>query len=156
DQGGNCVPVAFFDALPQLRNPETESYAPNLHGVWDTNILEKATAGKTVDQVASELDKSFHRKIRLWQKALPDIDSWAWESYRLAVKSAYGKLPVRVPGESPQPVKSCAEDNHISSRMLKLNEHLEEPYQRMAVPVVRERLAQAGARLALLLNQLWS
>jgi len=38
---------------------------------------------------------------------------------------------------------------------LKLNEHLEDPYQNMAVPIVRERLAQAGARLALLLNQLW-
>ena len=46
DQGGNCVPVAFFDALPQLRNPQTESYAPNLHGVWDTNILAKGNGGK--------------------------------------------------------------------------------------------------------------
>jgi hypothetical protein len=39
--------------------------------------------------------------------------------------------------------------------MLKLNEHLDEPYQNTAAPIVRQRLAQAGARLALLLNQLW-
>jgi hypothetical protein len=39
--------------------------------------------------------------------------------------------------------------------MLQLNEHLTDPYQNMAAPIVRERLAQAGARLALLLNQLW-
>jgi hypothetical protein len=57
--------------------------------------------------------------------------------------------------EAPQPVKTCADDNHISARMLKFNEHLVDPYQNMAVPNVRERLAQAGARLALLLNQIW-
>jgi hypothetical protein len=155
DQGGNCVPVAFFDLLPQLRNPQTESYAPNLHGVWDTNILAKATEGKTVDQVASDLDQSFRRKIARWQEGSGDIDTWAWESYQLATKKVYGKLPVRIPAEAPQPVMSCADDNHISARMLKLNEHLDEPYQNTAAPIVRQRLAQAGARLALLLNQLW-
>ena len=120
DQGGNCVPVAFFDALPQLRNPQTESYAPNLHGVWDTNILARATEGKTVDQVASDLDQSFRMKIARWQEGRPDVDAWAWESYQLAVKKVYGKLPARIPVETPQPVTSCADDNHVSARMLKL------------------------------------
>src|SRR5882672_1644528 len=92
DQGGNCVPVAFFDALPQLRNPDTESYAPNLHGVWDTNILERMTTGKTSEQVASELEESFRSQITRWKKASADVNGWAWESYRLAQK-AYGKLP---------------------------------------------------------------
>jgi hypothetical protein len=155
DQGGNCVPVAFFDALPELRNPRTESYAPNLHGVWDTNILAKATEGKTVDQVASDLDQSFRRKMARWQAGAADIDAWAWESYQLAEKNAYGRLPVRVPVEISHPIMSCADDNHVSTRMLNLNERLVEPYQNMAFPIVRERLAQAGARLALLLNQLW-
>jgi len=155
DQGGNCVPVAFFDALPQVRNPQSESYAPNLHGVWDTNILEISTAGKTVDQVASELDQSFHAKIAGWQKGSANVDNWARESYQLAVKNVYGKLPVPIPIETPQSIMSCADDNHVSTRMLKLNEHLVDPYQDMAVPIVRKRLAQAGARLALLLNQLW-
>ncbi len=155
DQGGNCVPVAFFDALPQLRNPLTESYAPNLHGVWDTNILARATEGKTVEQVASDLDQSFRKKIARWEKGSADIDAWAWESYQLAAKMVYGKLPVRIPVEAPQPITSCADDNHISARMLKVKEHLDAPYQAAAVPIVRRRLAQAGARLALLLNQLW-
>jgi hypothetical protein len=155
DQGGNCVPVAFFDALPQLRNPQTESYAPNLHGVWDTNILGRATTGKTVDQVASDLDQSFRSKMAGWQKGSSNVDAWAWESYQLAAKNVYGKLPVRIPVENPQAMMFCADDNHVSARMLKLNEHLVEPYQNMAVPIVRKRLAQAGARLAMLLNQLW-
>jgi hypothetical protein len=158
DLGGNCVPVAFFDQQPMLTNPERESYSPNLHAVWDTNILERATMGKSVEQVTAELDQSFRKKIARWQKgpAEPaDIDSWAWESYQLAVKKTYGKLPVRIPVQAPQPIMSCVDDNHISARMLKLNERLEEAYQKMAVPVVRQRIAQAGARLALLLNQLW-
>jgi S1/P1 Nuclease len=155
DEGGNCVPVAFFDTPPQLRNPQTESYAPNLHGVWDTNILERATTGKTVDQVASELDATFSKKLAGWQKGSANIDAWVWESHELAAKNVYGKLPVRIPVEAPQPVKSCADDNHVSARNLTLNEHLEEPYQDMAAPIVRQQVAKAGAHLAMLLNQLW-
>jgi hypothetical protein len=155
DQGGNCVPVTFFDIQPQQRNPQTESYAPNLHAVWDTNILEKDTAGMTVDEVVSELDRTFRKKIPAWEKGPVKVDDWAWESYQLAVKHVYGNLPARIAVEAPQPLKSCADDNHISTRMLKLNEQIEKPYQDMAAPIVRERLAQAGARLAMLLNQLW-
>jgi hypothetical protein len=155
DQGGNCVPVTFFDQSPQLRNPQTESYSPNLHGVWDTNILERATEGKSMDLLAVELDQSFSRKIARWQKTSPDIDGWAWEGFLLAEKNVYGKLPVRISAETPQHVSSCADDDHISTRMLALHERLVEPYQKMAAPIVRARLAQAGARLALLLNQLW-
>jgi S1/P1 Nuclease len=155
DQGGNCVPVAFFDSLPQVRNPAAETYAPNLHGVWDTNILERASSGKSVDQTAMEIDQSLRRKIARWQKGSADVDAWAWESYQLAGKKAYGKLPVPIGFEAPQVVKSCADDNHVSERMLELNERLTEAYQNMAAPIVRQRLAQAGARLALLLNDLW-
>ena len=96
DQGGNCVPVAYFDALPQLRNPVTESYAPNLHGVWDTNILDRITAGKTPDQVAIELERSFRRKIARWQRSAADVNQWAWESYQIAQETVYRKLPVPI------------------------------------------------------------
>jgi hypothetical protein len=155
DLGGNCVPVAFFDEPPQLRNQQLEIYSPNLHAVWDTNILERATMGKTVEEVTAELDASFRGEIVRWEKARPDIDAWAWESHVLAQKDAYGKLPVQVPLETPQPVTSCADDNHVVARMLQLNERLAGPYQKVAAPIVPERLTQAGARLALLLNQIW-
>jgi hypothetical protein len=155
DQGGNCVPVTYFDAIPELKNPQTESYAPNLHGVWDTNILATMTMGKTSEQIASELDQLFQSKIIRWKKTSADVNEWAWESYQLAQKKVYGKLPVRVPVESPQPITSCADNNHISARMLKLNERLEQPYQDVATPLVQQQIAKAGARLALLLNQLW-
>jgi hypothetical protein len=155
DEGGNCVPVAFFKLTPELRNPQTESYSPNLHGVWDTNILGKATAGKTDEQVAADLNMTFSKKIAGWQKASPNIDAWAWESYKLATKNVYGKLPVHIAVETPQAVKTCADDNHVGARNLKLSEHLEDPYQAMAAPLVREQIAKAGGHLALLLNRLW-
>lgn len=155
DLGGNCVPVAFFVEIPQLRNKQMDIYSPNLHAVWDANILEKDSAGKTVDQLAAELDDSFRGKIALWGKGKPNIDAWAWESHLLAVKSGYGRLPVQVAAESPQSVTICSEDNDISARMLKLDEHLSGPYQTTARPIVRMRLAEAGARLALLLDQVW-
>ena len=155
DQGGNCVPVAFFDTHPELRNPQSESYAPNLHGVWDTNILEKATTGKTVAEVAANLDQTYGKQIARWQKGPANLDAWVAESYELGAKKVYGKLPVPIPVETPQTIKSCADDNHISARMLKLGERLEESYQSMGAPIVMQRLARAGARLAMLLNQLW-
>jgi hypothetical protein len=155
DLGGNCVPVAFFDEQPQLRNPQTENYSPNLHSVWDVNILERATTGKTVDQVAADLDQSFRKQIAQWQKVPANVDGWAWESHLLSRNEAYRKLPTPIGADAPMPITTCADDNHISARMLQLNERLTEPYQNMAAPIVRERLAQAAARLALLLNQLW-
>lgn len=155
DLGGNCVPVAFFDEAPQLRNQQLEIYSPNLHAVWDTNILERATMGMPVEEVASELNTSFRGKIARWEKVSPDIDGWAWESHLLAQKDAYGRLPVQIAAETPQAVASCADDHDVSARMLQLNERLAEPYQVASEPTVRERLAQAGARLASLLNQIW-
>jgi len=156
DEGGNCVPVTFFNTAPRLKDPpQDESYTPNLHGVWDTNILGKATTGKTIDQVAAELDAAFRKKITGWQKGSPNIDAWAWESYKLATKNVYGKLPVHIAVETPQLVKTCADDNHVGARNVKRDERLEDPYQAMAAPIVREQIAQAGARLAHLLNRLW-
>jgi hypothetical protein len=113
------------------------------------------TSGKTSEQVASDIGRKFRSKIRRWKSADANVNQWAWESYQLAQKTVYGKLPVRILRESPQLVKSCADDNHISSRMLKLNERLEQRYQDAAAPVVQQQIAKAGARLALLLNQLW-
>ena len=155
DQGGNCVPVSYFDALPQLRNSVTEIYAPNLHGIWDTNILERMTTSKTPEQVAVELERSFRWKIARWQRSTADVNQWAWESHKIAQETVYRKLPVPIRAAPPQPIKSCADDNHIAIRMLNLHERLEQPYQDVAAPIVQQQLAKAGARLAMLLNQLW-
>lgn len=155
DEGGNCVPVAYFGNLPIVTYPRTETYAPTLHGIWDYEILTRATKGMTVDQVAADLDRSFRKQIPGWQKGPADFDAWSWESFELAWNVAYGKLPVSILAETPQPVKSCADADHVSARMFILDERIEQPYQDVALPVVRERLAQAAARVAMVLNQLW-
>ncbi|MGH9567268.1 MAG: S1/P1 nuclease, partial [Candidatus Angelobacter sp.] len=39
DRGGNCVPVTFFDKMPQ---PAARgSFIPNLHEIWDHDLPEK-------------------------------------------------------------------------------------------------------------------
>lgn len=170
DFGGNCVPVAFFGTQPQLRNPQTESYAPNLHGVWDTDILVHSMGQKTVQQLADELPQRYASQLRSWQKLeivtvetpsvakfiLPStFDKWSWETHLLAEQYVYGKLPTRIPVEAPVHMAACSDNNHVSTRMLALHEDLEQPYEDAATPVVHEQLAKAGIRLAAVLNALW-
>jgi len=52
-------------------------------------------------------------------------------------------------------VDTCAEDDHISMRMLKLNEQIGDEYERAAEAAAQEQLAKAGARLAALFNSVW-
>ena len=80
------------------------------------------------------------------------MNDWAWESHNYANKVAYGDLPVAVPIETPVPTPTCAADNDIAGRMLKLHIVVGEPYQEAAAKVVELRLAQGGIRLAMILN----
>jgi hypothetical protein len=171
DLGGNCMPVTFFNAEPKLTNPQYETYAPNLHGVWDFGIYQREfkdpnltqtdveyRAGyelQTIQKSADQFDSQFASQEAKWMKGRIDIDAWTWESFVIGKAIAYGKLPVAVPEEKPVGNHSCADDDHISSRMLKLSERLEQPYEDAALPVYEQQLAKAGARLALVLNQIW-
>ncbi len=155
DRGGNCVPVAFFAHAPRETNPTQESYAPNLHEVWDVEIIDRFLNGQTQEAAAANLNRQFRAKIPAWQSKPADFTSWAWESHQKAESIAYGRLPVKIAIETPRPIESCADDDHISTRMLHLNENLGAAYQDAAAPVVREQLARAGIRLAALLNSVW-
>ncbi len=155
DRGGNCVPVEYFEKQTQLTNPATGSYSPNLHSVWDTNIVETIAKGETVERFAAELDEQFQSREAPWQQTGMNFDDWAWESHEKAEQTTYGRLPQKIKVESPVPINTCLDDNNISARMLALHEDLEQPYQDAAAPVVRERLAKAGVRLAMILNQIW-
>jgi len=53
------------------------------------------------------------------------------------------------------PIKSCADDNHVSTRLLKLDEHVSQAYVDAVAPTIKEQLAKAGLRLAMILNQIW-
>jgi len=152
DHGGNCVPVGFFGTEPQLRNAQSESYSPNLHGVWDTSIVGKVIGDKTVQQFAKDLDAENASQIPGWISGTSNFDDWAWEGHELAESAVYGKLPHFVPTEKPVETQTCADDNHVAARNLALHEDLEQPYQDASSPVVQQQIAKAGARLAALLN----
>jgi hypothetical protein len=155
DRGGNCIPVAFFDRAPRETNPVQENYDPNLHEVWDVEIIERFVNGQTPQEAADELETVFRAQIPGWQSQPANFKSWAWESHQLAESTAYGRLPAKIAIETPRPIDSCADDDHISTRMLRLNENPAADYQNAAAPVVQEQLAKAGARLAALLNSIW-
>jgi nuclease S1 len=155
DRGGNCVPVWFFDRTPRELDRANESYRPNLHEIWDVEILERWAQGRTPQQIANELDRDQPLAIEGGIPQTPEFFAWAWESHELAEAVAYGKLPHRIPVEQPREIASCADDDHVSSRMLRLDELLGQAYQDAGAPVVREQLNKAGVRLAALLNSLW-
>ena len=50
---------------------------------------------------------------------------------------------------------SCADDNHVAARLLRLHEQVDAAYESAAYPVIAEQLAKGGARLALILNHIW-
>ena len=155
DLGGNCVPVEFEDRAPEETNVESGTYRPNLHAVWDTDIIEQFTRGETPEQVANELENKFKARIAVWKSQPVDLTAWVWQSHRIAQRIAYGRLPVKVPVEKSEKVDSCSGDNHVSTRMLKLHEQLGSSYDTAAEEAIQEQLAKAGARLADVLNSLW-
>ena len=156
DRGGNCVPVTYFDEKPAMHgDPKYQSYSPNLHGIWDTEIVEKAADGKNSGAFADELDKKFSSQEHTWESGKVDVDGWTWESHDLAERVTYGELPQKIAIEAPKPVDSCADDNDIAGRMLRLNENLGAAYQSAAAPVVESQIAKAGIRLSVILNQIW-
>jgi hypothetical protein len=155
DEGGNCVPIDFLGNAPVERNPQYETYAPNLHGVWDYAIIQRMRGTEGVAQWAASLDERFRAQAPAWEKAGVNVDDWAWESHVVADSVVYAKLPVAIPVEKPVPMKSCADDDHVSTRLLKLHEQVLQPYVDAVAPTISEQIAKAGIRLAMVLNQIW-
>jgi hypothetical protein len=155
DMGGNCVPIDFFGTPPVEKNPQTESYAPNLHAIWDSAIIGRLRGAESVADWAASLDRQFSSQVGGWEKQGIDVEDWAWESHELADSVVYSRLPVAVPVEKPVEVKSCVDDNHVSTRLLKLNEQVSQPYVDAVAPTINDQIAKAGVRLAMILNHIW-
>ena len=155
DLGGNCVPVDFMGIPPVEKNRQAESYSPNLHGIWDSSIIQRMKRRETVEQWADSIDRRFSSQAARWQKAGINLNDWAWESHELAYSVVYSKLPVAIPVEEPEPTKSCVDDGHVSARLLKLHERVSQQYVDAVAPTIDEQIAKAGIRLAMILNQIW-
>jgi hypothetical protein len=137
------------------RNVQSESYAPNLHSIWDAGIVQRLKGTEPVAQWADSLDREFSAQVSAWQKEGVKLDDWAWEGHELADSVVYAKLPAPIPVEKPVAVKSCSDDDHVSTRLLKLREQVAQAYLDAVAPTVNEQIAKAGVRLAMILNQIW-
>jgi hypothetical protein len=150
DEGGNCVPVGYLRRVPREHE---HHFDPNLHGVWDTLIIERDMQGAEPREYADFLEASFQSDVDSWQKAGIHVDDWTWESHALAETVAYGNLQPKDPAEAPVTVHSCTDDNNVGDRLLQMHFVVTEKYQDAAAPVVEKRIAQAGIRLAMMLNE---
>lgn len=117
--------------------------------------IRDASRDDDVTQFAIRLSSEFATDIKTWRREPVDLDQWAWDSHQLAVGVAYLKLPTPVPTEKPQAVKTCSDDNNVGKRMKQLNEDLGAQYLTSVTPVIKQQMARAGTRLAMILNQLW-
>lgn len=159
DRGGNCVPVTFLGKTP--RPAAHGSFTPNLHEIWDHNIPEKLGSihsrshMQDVRRFSDTLMREFTAQIAQWKSEPVDIRAWALESHKIAVEDAYGKLPHHVTPENPTRIGTCKDDHNVARRMLALHENVDEKYVNEVKPALEEQLAKAGARLAMLLNQVW-
>ena len=154
DLGGNCTPVKFFRSEPQLSrfHPERESYSPNLHEIWDTEIVERDMEVPNPARYADDLDAEFRAKRAEWEHAGIHLDDWAWESHEAAEMIAYRRLG-KIEIEPNPKMESCAENNHIARRVLEKHLAVGDNYQQIAARAVREQIAKAGVRLAMILNE---
>jgi hypothetical protein len=103
-----------------------------LHSVWDTGIITRAEPNEDrwVDALVA-MDTSQARKAAM----AGTVEDWATESL-LAARQAY-------------------QDPATGQRM-KPGTKLGDAYQEKALPVAKQRLYQAGVRLAMVLNEAFS
>jgi len=150
DEGGNCVPVNY---LRRKALQQDQGYSPNLHALWDTAIPERDMEGADPAEYAETLGQIFAAQIESWQKAGIHIEDWAWESHEYGESTVYGELMPKIAIEPPMEVHSCADDNNIGDRLLRQHIAAGAAYQEKAGPIVEERIAKAGVRLAMILNE---
>ena len=153
DRGGNCVPVTFYGTAPV--EGENESFRPNLHSVWDVDLVTKAMGGKSVADFAAFLEGEFGGETGAWAKERVNLTGWAVEGERLAEKDVYGELPRRIEIEERVGMKYCSDDHGVGDRMEQLHEVVDENYERATREMLERQLAAAGVRLAAILNDVW-
>ncbi len=154
DNGGNCVPLKYFhhDPLGNPLHPEREDYSPNLHQIWDTEIVERDMEIANPLRYADELDEKFHVQVAELQATGIHVENWAWESHERAETAVYDAFPVKIGIEPDLKLKGCAENNHMGKRMFEKHLAVGEAYQNNAAKAVEDGLWEAGIRLAMILN----
>jgi hypothetical protein len=174
DRGGNCVPVNFqyrgfskTTAEAMNHGKGTGAYTPNLHSIWDTNMIavysnnkKDSDADEATSGLADEISKTYSTEISTEVHKSPDFandeklfSGWANATHQLAGQYSYTKMPVAIPVDpSPKTLASCS---GVSDKFVSLDEAADTTFVDAAKPVIEKQLALAGARLAAILNTVW-
>jgi len=128
DRGGNTIAVDFLGDFGSCK-PGSER---NLHEIWDRHLLTRAKFRWPT--TANELDAALDpEQVRAWKTT--DVVGWANESYQLSERFVY---------QLPPPVERCgAQKFHPITAA----------YADEATQIIRQRLQQAGVRLAHLIDK---
>jgi hypothetical protein len=129
DRGGNLVKVRFFDISQDEWGPL------NLHGVWDTYLVDRLLAQTPGGARAIVRQEGQSTKHPDWESG--SLADWIEESHRLGVSVTYAKLSTTQPCNQP------------TSNVLELGQD----YFAATAPTVDVQLRKAGVRLAKVLNE---
>jgi nuclease S1 len=103
-----------------------EGTGTNLHALWDTKLIEHQ--GLTYDQLAEKYDQVSPAQVSQWQQ--DPLMKWIWESYEISSRL-------------------YAEVDAMKTRSI------DDAYYQAHLPIIRERIEQAGVRLAGILNEIF-
>lgn len=133
DRGGNSCKVLFH-------NKPT-----NLHALWDEGMIE-FTGLSFTEMTSFVMQGKTREQILAWRKG--DVLDWARESKK--IRSMIYPADV-TPASGPMSVKQyCRSDIKVPQESMP---KLAYEYSYQFIPVVEERLFQAGVRLAMVLNE---
>ena len=158
DRGGNCVPVDYLGTAAKSTDAKGD-YSLNLHGVWDTQLLEAAgkitrkdsEAATEIEAFANSLFKTHAATINRAGSAPVNLVAWANAAHAIARRHPYTLLtPPIAPTAKVQPVTLCS-DNNTSATYFALNETIAAPYAKTAATDIRAQISLAGGRLAAVL-----
>lgn len=155
DNGGNCVPVKYLhhEPLPNPLHPEREDYSPNLHQIWDTEIVERDMEVSNPHRYADELDEKFRAESAAWEAAGIHVENWAWEVHERAETDVYEGFSISIAVEPDVKLKGCSDNNHVGKRLFEKHLTADETYQARAAKAAEISIAEAGVRLAMILNE---
>jgi hypothetical protein len=133
DEGGNLKHVI-----------DAQGSRASLHGYWDVALVQRL--GDDPHQVAAALLRRIQpADLVAWRRGRPA--DWALESYQVARRIAYGRLPA--------PAPDLEAYRHRRSHRYSLHGQylLSDSYVDAATAAVATQLSRAGVRLALVLNR---
>ncbi len=157
DRGGNCVPVTFLDTAP--RATSGGSYSPNLHAIWDTQLVETigqitrdgSDAKNQIEAFASRLETEHVLDPQPVYHGPTDLVTWANQAHAMAIVAPYADLHPRIaPARKTAPVTSCS-DGGTSTKFLNKHETVSQAYITAVQPDVEGQLSRSGQRLAAIL-----